>query len=198
MTSDTATLGWAAGMLDLTLRRATTLARFIDNLINTQKKAPLLDLLPELYSVKRVLLHLQEFVQSEAPVDQWATILTTLCGPSGALQQCLLMLEDLISTFNPIGGPRQRTFGRAANSTHVMSMKRRCEKQKILLLSTLQNDLQYVRTQDSTQSLMICRVLSQVMEDISIPRLDEQGGEVGSWQPVEGESDSQKFGNGSG
>ena len=181
-------------MLDKTLRLATKLARYINNLIGSKEKASLLDLRSELYSVIGVLLHLKESVQSEALVDQWATTLTTLCGPTGSLQQFLSMLGMLISTLSSSRGPWESTL----DNIDVMYIQRRCQKQKILLLSALENNPQYVRTPDSTQSLITCRVLSQAMEGMFIPRLDEQGVEVGFGQPVEGESDSQKFGSHSG
>ena len=92
--------------------------------------------------------------------------------------------------------PRESILGRTANSVDVISIRKRCEKQKILLLSALQYDPRYARNQDSTRSLIIYRLSSQSMEDLSVPRVDEQGGEVASLQPVEGEIDSRKFRSG--
>ena len=178
----------AAEMLDNTLRRATTLARSINKLISMEKSAPFLDLLYELCSVNGALHHLKECLQSEALLDQWAATLIILCSPTGSLQKFLSMLEMLISTFTPSRGLREREkLGLRTNNKVVMSIKRRCEKQKIVLLSALQNDSQYVPTQNSIQLLMTRRVLSQAMEDMST---NQQEGEVCSGQPVEGEFDS--------
>ena len=179
----------AAEMLDKTLRRATTLARYINKSIRLEKGAPFSDLLYELCSFNGVLLHFKDPIQSEALLDQWAATLTILCSPSGSLQEFLSMLEMLVSTYTPSRGLRERKLGLPTNNNDVMSTKRRCEKQKIVLLSALQNDPPYVPTQDSVRLLITRRVLSQAMEDLST---DEQGGEVYSGHPVEGEVDSSK------
>ena len=156
MTSDTATLGspeqlqahkHAAAMLDTTLSMANTLAGLINNLIKTKKKAPLLDLLSGLDSVERVLLYLKESVQSEASVDECAATLKSLRDPSGSWGY---LLNTVISAFEPSRDPRKRILGQTANNIDVMDIKRKCENQKILLLSALRKDHRYVRTQLST------------------------------------------------
>lgn len=125
-----------------TLRLATKFARCIKDLVNEKEEAPLLDLLSELYSVDRILVHLKDAIQSEALVDQGATTLTILCDPSGSLQQFLSILRMLISTFSPGRARQEWELRQAANVFNVLSIKRRCEKQKIDLLSALPNDHQ--------------------------------------------------------
>ena len=172
--------------VERTLQLVTRFAECIKHLVNEKEESPLLDLLSELCSVTRVLVHLKEAIQNEALVDQGAITLTTLGGPPGSLRQFWSILQLLIWTFNPGRARREWEWKQAAETFNVISIKRRCEKQKIDLLSTLPNNHPYVRSQDRFQSLMISRTLSQAMEDTSIPNLDEQGGESTSARPGEG------------
>ena len=132
--------------LDKTLRRATTLATFVDKLIRLERSTPSLDLLYELCGVNGALLYFKKLIQSEALLEQWATTLTILCSPSESLQQFLSMLEMLISTITPTRDEREHRLALSKSNKVVMSIKRRCEKQKMVILSALQNKPEYVST----------------------------------------------------
>lgn len=127
-------------------------------------------------------------------MDQGAITLTTLCGPSGSLQQFSSIFQMLISTFSPGRARREWESRQAAETFNVISIKRRCEKQKIDLLSILPNDHQYIRSQDSTQSLVVATKRPRappILAGIIWVYIATLMIIATSAQPVEGEFDSQ-------